>query len=896
MKRLSLLAAAVVLLCAGTASADYVLIKINLNQLNFFPNAPMGGAGGAGGGVPFPGGAGGGVPFPGGAGGGVPFPGGAGGGVPFPGGAGGAGGIVPGGAGGITPPGGPTGMPPGAGGGFGAFGGGALPPPGGFGGAFLGGGGAGGAPGFGGGAGVGGGAGGIQPDPGMPPEDPNPKWISGFIETKGKPLPVGGMPGVGMDFQFDHKWGKKNWMPVSPYLPMFGGHIASESINKELEPKLNKEAKEKVKNIDNILHIARAYLSRGQLKDFRRAMQIAVDADPKHPSVKAYLKVQKDLSKPFKDTDPAQEELIRDLKETKYQPYVSDQGHFCIYAQFFSTDKYTESAVKRRLALMEETLETFYYWFAIQKTEPGQALPSQPNMPKHRLIAILANSKEEFLVRHQYWGSNPMVADGFTPQRDNVIVMSAKPRVMDPMFDEFDKLLTNKIQDANTKLQQYKIAITREDLLTGKVNEIKGAGQIAIFIGAAQTAVVLCKTLEDEAERATVTHEVVRQLLTASEMFPRNVQVPDWTVEGLAALFETPMTSLYPTVGAPSWLHLVSFKHMTKGKASSEVLFNVVTDRYFQEARKLSAELQDSRENTALRASEAEAWEMARSTSWAFVYYLSKNGKLDRLFKYGDELNRLPRDMDLGDFVQQRSFAKAFEMSDTKDPRRIASLPLANMAGSWFAMMNETNLDVLVAQSYFIGERAKRDAAKSPDATPVIPKGGPGGVNPGGPGGINPNPNPNPGGGTKIDPKVTPPPMPMPRMPPFPGGDPKKPPFPGPDKKEPPPPAPPMPMLAPAPAPAASVSGPWSGSETLEGFGKLSFTFNPGGQVTLIDKEGSTPGNDMLAGNNIQLSFAGGNISYTGNTMSGTATDAGGSSWNWSVTNPNAGRPKGKSF
>ena len=86
--------AALFLVTASTASADYILIKIDINKLNFFPPQPAnqggggpGMGGGPGGGMPFPGGIGGGLP-PGGIGGGAP-PGGGIGGGPMPGGIGG---------------------------------------------------------------------------------------------------------------------------------------------------------------------------------------------------------------------------------------------------------------------------------------------------------------------------------------------------------------------------------------------------------------------------------------------------------------------------------------------------------------------------------------------------------------------------------------------------------------------------------------------------------------------------------------------------------------------------------------------------------------------------------------------------------------------------------------
>lgn len=799
MKR-SILVALLFVLSAGHVSADYILVKINVNKLNFFPTPPtgfMGGQGGAG--------------MAGGMGGD----------------AGGGGGQIPGG--------------------------GQLP---------------------------GGGFGGGQPgDPNMPPtamDDPDAKWITTFVELRGKPKMVFGSAEVGVIYQIDHKWGTKNWMSVSPMFPItYGNYISQEPFSKSFDAKFSQAKKEKTKSIENLLHAARFALSRGQLKEFHRAMKEAAEADAKHPVVKSYQKVQKDLSKPFNEVDPTQTELIRELQSEKFEPYLSEQKHYCLYAHFFKTDRHTEAAVKRRLAMMEDTLETFYYWFAVQKTEAGQPAPMQPNMPKYRLMAVLANGKEEFLNRHEEWGSLPMVGDGFTPRRDNFMVLSSKSRIADPVFSEFDKVLTERIQEANVSLQPLRISISREDLLTGKINENKTAGNAAIFIGAAQTSVVVAKTLEDDAERGTLTNEAIRQLLIASDMFPRNVQVPDWMIEGLAAFFETSPGSLYPTIGRPSWQHLVSFKHFTKGmqKEAPDLLFNIVTDRYFRDARKLSAELNENRDDDNLRLADAEAWEMARSTSWSFIYYLAQIGKLDMLFQYGKELNALPRDMDLGDSVLQGSFARAFSMTDPKNPRRIAQKPLSNMAVNWFTEMDKTNLDILAAQSYLLAERTKRESATRADSsTSASPSKNNG---PKGKSGANPFPNPggrpDPGPG----PKSPPPPMPNPNPPPAPNPDPPPPPSAG---------------------PTNLAGSRWSGSEDLKGFGKLSFQFGAGAQVTMFDVEGVTPGNFTLNGNSVTLQFPGG-VSYTGTvdgtTMSGTATN-GANNWTWTTSNPNGGAPPAK--
>jgi Protein of unknown function (DUF1570) len=653
MKRLLFLGA-FLFLGTGTASADYVLFKINLNQMNFLPANFGGGAGAAG------------------QGGGV----------------------------GKGPGGGPM---PGAGGQAGAMG-------------------------------FNGGAGGTPNPGGAPstpqslfPNDPNARYITALVEVTNVSKPS--YNPLGQLFTCDTRYGKNVWVPVSPQFPMIGApRIHADSFGSEFATKFNKEKNHK--NIDTMLHLARWTLSRGKLKKFHEVMDEAVKLNDKHATVKEYLRVKKGLETPFKVQDPTQRDLVDELTRTGYKERLSEKGHYGIYFPNLD-DPSIEAGVKRRLNLLEETLDSFYYWFAMQKD-----LSEQPALPKYRLIGIVTGSNDDFVSRHAQWGSPPRVADGFTPHRDNVIVMSAKVRVNDANYADLNSLISTKLADANTRLQQkgFKITITRENLLSGEINTIKEAGWVAMYIGAAQTAVLLAKAIEDQAERHTVTNEGTRQLLVASGMFPRNVQVPDWIIEGLAAFFENPTGGAYATIGERSGVHLISFKHhrtYNKDFASrTEVLQSVISDAYFQKARQLNKELQDSRDERE-RGRLKESWEVARCTSWAFIYYLSKNGKLDCIANYGKELDKLPRDMDLSSAVIQGCFAKAFAMADSNNPQVIADARLNDMAQAWFDMLELTNLDQKDGslQKFLLEERAKQDTT-----LPSIPVA------------VGPNPNPNPGG------------------------------------------------------------------------------------------------------------------------------------------------------
>jgi hypothetical protein len=516
-------------------------------------------------------------------------------------------------------------------------------------------------------------------------------------------------------WKYDHPWGKGIWLPYSPHYPIyFVDKPMKDPYIAEFDATFKKESQ--AKNANGFMYLARMALSRGRLKDFHRAMKEVVQIDPKNVIVVNYQRVQKELENPFKNTDPAQAEFVEDLKKNGYTqpPEISKKGHYAMYAQIFATDRATVGLVERRLAMMEHMLEVFYYWFAMQADSCAQ-----PAIPKYRLVAVLAKDKQDFNAKHAEVGGMPLPADGFTPRRENIIIMSPKPRVSDPVHAEFELLLNNKLAELNNKLQQnFKVSITREDLLSGEINKNKDANKAALFIAAAQTAVMLSKSIEAEAERATVTSETIRQLLVASESFPRNVQIPEWMVEGLAAFFETPIGAVYPTVGAPSWTHLISFKYLRNIKRlddPTETLRNVITDKYFQAAREATAQFvstsgsADGSSDQARREAK-QAWEMARCTSWSFVFYLSESKQLGDLFKYGKELDKLPRDMDLDEPVLQGCFARGFGITDPKDPRRINQKKMKDLARGWFESMQGVNLALVDVQTFLLQKREQEDA------------------------------------------------------------------------------------------------------------------------------------------------------------------------------------------
>jgi len=90
--------------------------------------------------------------------------------------------------------------------------------------------------------------------------------------------------------------------------------------------------------------------------------------------------------------------------------------------------------------------------------------------------------------------------------------------------------------------------------------------------------------------------------------------------------------------------------------------------------------------------------------------------------------------------------------------------------------------------------------------------------------------------------------------------------------------------------PATQATVPvWAGSESLEGFGRLSFQFHEGGRAVMHDAAGATEGSWSRNGNTITLRFANGRIVYTGElrgqSIIGEARNDR-TSWTFSVSHP----------
>ena len=374
------------------------------------------------------------------------------------------------------------------------------------------------------------------------------------------------------------------------------------------------------------------------------------EAYPDNNAVKSFQAVQAALDRPV--TRDAAAVWQKRLGDGYTMAMSKDgKGHYLLFHNLQANE---QADVQERLARLEDSMRTFYYWFALR----GVVLP----VPEERLPALLTAKEPEFQHTRDNLSDPPVVADAFFVRRENLAVLCARP--LDPLYEMLDKAADPLFRQGN---------FNRQELLSGKEYAGYQKGTPLIAVSQADMLALLMKALEDESERAGVTHDASRQLLFASGLLPRGVAVPEWLQFGMGSFFETPEHSPWPTPAGPSTVYLPAFREELKGKKFEgdryKTMRKIVTDGYFHELTP------DDLKN------KSAAQTRARTAAWSLTYFLAKE-KLDNLQRYFKVLSEMPRDLDLDDATLWEAFARSFDAYDPKT-KRFDDAKLRNLADQW---------------------------------------------------------------------------------------------------------------------------------------------------------------------------------------------------------------------
>jgi hypothetical protein len=446
-----------------------------------------------------------------------------------------------------------------------------------------------------------------------------------------------------------------------------------------------------------VLFLARWCLEHGQVGRYTEVMDKLVELDRNLPAAKAYTAVKAALKQPPEKNDAAgawRAKLMESYKLAEKPGYH--------YALLHSSQAGSAAELDQVLDTLENTFLGFYYWWALR----GIELP----VPRERQLAVLTDKTDDLHRFHAILTSGPMVGDGFFARREGLTVLSS--RRLDESYDALDKFGQSRF---------WSNGLDRQAVLAGQ--KPKGTTDPEIFRDA-QLVALLLKAMETEAQRTTVSHNASRQLLYSAGLLPRNVSAPEWFLFGMGSFFETSPQAPWPTIGGPSFYWLPLFRELKAEKTPYDTLRTVVTDGYFRTVPPRGEA------GSLVRKAHDEALRKARATSWALTYWLAKE-KVDGLRRYCKELGKLPRDLELDESTLLEAFARALNAVDganKPDPAKLATL-----AERWFDFMNNETLDSeglrKQIKEYYKDNQQTIEKMSNP--------GGPGG-GPGFPGGLSP--------------------------------------------------------------------------------------------------------------------------------------------------------------
>jgi hypothetical protein len=474
----------------------------------------------------------------------------------------------------------------------------------------------------------------------------SPLWVVAVVELKVPPrydqyLRFKDQPGYACKIM--HKWGT-TWLQKSDaieYHPLTQANKPVASIAKVYETKSRTLHQEKPA-AETYADLAEWTLSHGLLPQFHEVMEEFGKAFPTDETVVAYQKRKAELEKPAPSNREAAAWRSK-LGIDTYKIAEPDKGHYTVLHNAGSSNS---PEVQSRLARMETAFASFYYWTALRLKDKADLV----KVPQERLLAIIIPQPREFDRMHDLFDDEPLVADGFLARRDNLLVYSAVRR--DAAYEDLRNYADSALRGADAG-----------QLLNGR-----GDNNL-------QTLMLMQKALEEDGELATVSHEGPRQLLAASGLLPRHVEVPRWVEFGIGSFFGTPKGSPWQTEAiAPTSLieannYLYTYKVWQKGKKLDDpktALQRVVTDQYFRATK---------------GDKDAVALQKARTMSWALTYFLAQR-RLPELLAFFGELSRLPRDLEFDDQVLFRAFARAFDLLDPRT-NQVDQLKLARLAQEW---------------------------------------------------------------------------------------------------------------------------------------------------------------------------------------------------------------------
>ena len=266
---------------------------------------------------------------------------------------------------------------------------------------------------------------------------------------------------------------------------------------------------------------------------------------------------------------------------------IEESAHYALI--HFGDSFVSQEILGNWLDQLEANYNGFYLWHALQ----GVAIP----WPAKKMTVTLVDRSNEFARIREALDGQRIVSDSFYAPLHNLLVLSPE------RLDDAGRTFTRFVQTL------YREGWNRSEMIKGKAPPIDNTNpetinEQMIDITRVMTIALVDRQMQDEAERAAISREAIRQLYASTGILNPYVQYPHWLEDGVGHLFHKPkgpiisdtgngnsvMTvTLHNGHGAPNYVLHRLYQQMLQQKEIAiqpEVMLrNTLLDRYYDAIR-----------------------------------------------------------------------------------------------------------------------------------------------------------------------------------------------------------------------------------------------------------------------------------------------------------------------
>ena len=363
--------------------------------------------------------------------------------------------------------------------------------------------------------------------------------------------------------------------------------------------------------LDKRLELATWAIKGGMVSEFYNAIDLILQSDPDNAQAKQILALKAKMEQPIADSSVEQKYLADTLPpgmKFKMSPH---------YILCYDTP---DNKAQERLDLLERVYDTFLMFFAFK----GRVL--EP--PAQRMMVALFNDHKQYLDYSTRIDPDLKSAAGYWSPENNVAVF----------FAQGTYPALKRLKDLSETLEKDK-----------KEAERMGIRNRADLVRTADTIQLLILVTIENEDLEVVTHEATHQIAGNSGLFPRQVHIPRFVQEGMAAFFESPNDASWSGVGAINKTRLEYYRALAdrfNDREHSNIDF-VVSDQIYSRAASHGSILH------------------AYGQAWALTHFLMDK-HFDKLQDFWRNLARLPADMVICEDDVVRCFDAAFGKERTR--------------------------------------------------------------------------------------------------------------------------------------------------------------------------------------------------------------------------------------